>query len=274
MSFKSLEVKDYLREPHVLKGYRPSTPDVGSCMRSLFWVHNQTWDIWTHIIGILIYVGLCIHCFSIEWSSIFLEGWTQNHLYLFGMYFGGVFICFGSSVLFHLFKCHSEPWHDVLLAFDQSGIVIVFTTSSIYLNYYGLYCFPTGRLFSMLRTGCVSAMLLYLIWSRDKAKYRMLGFLILFISEIFSMTWMSFTTNYWGMMRGLMRTYLAYFVGFFFYTTKFPESRYPGSFDIHFKSHSLWHTAIVIGAINFYVVVLECFEWHMQTRSCDASHFT
>lgn len=39
--------------------------------------------------------------------------------------------------------------------------------------------------------------------------------------------------------------YLMYGIGFAFYLSKFPESRWPGKFDIWFHSHQWWHVFVV-----------------------------
>lgn len=52
-------------------------------------------------------------------------------------------------------------------------------------------------------------------------------------------------------LNGILLMLLSYAIGFFFYSTRFPESRFPGKFDIWFHSHQWWHVLVFVGALNF-----------------------
>ncbi len=51
---------------------------------------------------------------------------------------------------------------------------------------------------------------------------------------------------------------LFYLIGFLFYYTRFPESKYPGRFDYYFHSHTIWHCFVSFG----------CYSWY-----CGLTHF-
>jgi predicted membrane channel-forming protein YqfA (hemolysin III family) len=55
---KITEVDDYYRgNPFILTGYRAKTTFLG-CLKSLLVLHNETINIWSHLLGFLFFVGL------------------------------------------------------------------------------------------------------------------------------------------------------------------------------------------------------------------------
>lgn len=123
------KVKEYLREPFILYGYRTESNSFLKSFWGLFEWHNQTGEIWSHFLSLIIYFFLGLTCLQ-EVPK------TSHDIFIFLTYFFGVFICFGTSTVFHLFGNYSKSVRTILLAFDRSGIVIVFLTSTIFLNWY------------------------------------------------------------------------------------------------------------------------------------------
>ena len=55
---KITEVDDiYRSNPFILTGYRDKTTFLG-CLKSLLVLHNETINIWTHLLGFLFFVGI------------------------------------------------------------------------------------------------------------------------------------------------------------------------------------------------------------------------
>jgi adiponectin receptor len=51
---------------YILRGYRINFNTKKKICRSLFLLHNETVNVWSHIIGVFVFIGLMI------WSSAFL----------------------------------------------------------------------------------------------------------------------------------------------------------------------------------------------------------
>lgn len=49
---------------YVKQGYRPSTKSFQDCFKSVFRWHNETGNIWTHLIGFAVLVALAVFTFS------------------------------------------------------------------------------------------------------------------------------------------------------------------------------------------------------------------
>lgn len=67
----ALDVPLYLREPFIVRGYRPESHAIGPCLTSVFQWHNQTCDIWSHLLGFLSYLLLGIHYFRVEHKWVY-----------------------------------------------------------------------------------------------------------------------------------------------------------------------------------------------------------
>ena len=70
------------------------------------------------------------------------------------------------------------------------------------------------------------------------------------------------------LLRRFGGTYLAYGIGMGLYLSHWPERVWPGRFDYIGKSHQLWHLCVVVGAVNFYALVLECFDAYLHHAPC------
>jgi adiponectin receptor len=57
---------------------------------------------------------------------------------------------------------------------------------------------------------------------------------------------------------------LIYGIGAFFFATRFPESRWPGKFDIFFSSHQIFHVLVVMGSMVHFAGVWDAYRWQYQ----------
>lgn len=53
-----------------------------------------------------------------------------------------------------------------------------------------------------------------------------------------------------------------YGCGAFFFATRFPESMWPGKFDIWFSSHQIFHVLVVVGSIVHLAGVWDAYSWN------------
>lgn len=57
---------------------------------------------------------------------------------------------------------------------------------------------------------------------------------------------------------------IIYGVGAFFFATRFPESKWPGKFDIFLSSHQIFHVLVVMGSVVHFAGVLDTYRWHYE----------
>lgn len=122
-----LKDNDYL-----LHGHRPPMPSFRACFGSIFRIHTETGNIWTHLLGgwQILYVGkrvaipgvqltflffspsglilfLCLGTLTMLRPNMYFMAPLQEKV-VFGMFFLGAVLCLSFSWLFHTVYCHSE----------------------------------------------------------------------------------------------------------------------------------------------------------------------
>jgi len=222
---------------------------------SVFYVHNETVNIWSHIIGVL---GFSWWLWATYADKVAAE--SLAHRIAFVVSTLVTIGAFASSVVYHTFKCHSPHAYNLCLLFDYSGIifcVLGVTTSSIYIGY---HCFPLPRdlyigIMALLSLALAVSIVIPLFapptfhvnWSDVRTKlltlFACFGFIPLvhwiYLNGLYSTTVALFTWR-------LLSAYALLGVGFFFWHFKIPERFFIGSFDIWVRFSRRRPSSIVI----------------------------
>lgn len=125
----------------LLTGYRATSNSYISSIRSLFYLHNESVNIWSHLLGAILFLLLGIFLRSIVIPRYPIA--SQADLVAFTCFFGGAVACLGMSATYHALSNHSEEvarWGNKL---DYSGIVLLIVGSYVPALYYGFFCQPT-----------------------------------------------------------------------------------------------------------------------------------
>ena len=72
--------------------------------------HNETLNIWSHLIGSLIFVYYLLVTINLNPENDLKSEFPLNSVEkwpLYALCLGAIF-CYGSSTLYHMFQCHSE----------------------------------------------------------------------------------------------------------------------------------------------------------------------
>nr|CAD7610651.1 unnamed protein product [Timema genevievae] len=91
-----LQDNDYLHA-----GHRPPLPSFYACFKSIFRIHTETGNIWTHLLGCVAFIGVATYFLS-------QPTMTLEEKLVFGAFFVGAIVCLGMSSAFHTVHCHSE----------------------------------------------------------------------------------------------------------------------------------------------------------------------
>ena len=86
----------------LISGHRQPMPSVKQCFASIFRLHTETVNIWTHLLGTLFFVVVGVYFMSRPSSEVHLE-----KKLIFGAFFLGAIICLMCSTLYHTLYCHS-----------------------------------------------------------------------------------------------------------------------------------------------------------------------
>jgi adiponectin receptor len=130
----------YGENPFILSGYRPVFDAVTPCFSSWFYLHNQTGNIFTHLIpGLLSLVlnGAFGRWFGHHYPDASLADRAVFHVYL-----TACALCFGVSATYHTMLCHSRDLADLWIRLDYVSISILILGSFVPQLYVTFNCEP------------------------------------------------------------------------------------------------------------------------------------
>jgi hypothetical protein len=127
-------VEECLRFPFIDYGYR-DTKSFRDTFFTLFSFHNETMNIWSHLIGFF--------CVLVAGYHVAAEMMSTKDLHIFEMIAFETFIvcaalCLLLSAVYHWFGCISEAYHNCLLRVDITGVGLLVAGSYFPAVYYGM----------------------------------------------------------------------------------------------------------------------------------------
>lgn len=146
----------YGHNPYIRTGYRPVTPSASLCLSSLLHLHNETANIYSHLIPAtmaLLFNALLYAYFSTSFPK---STWADQ--LVFHIYLTTSVVCFGMSSAYHTLLCHSAHVTDLWARLDYVAIVFQILGSFISGIYIGFYCEPQLQklYWSMVRLQCTT----------------------------------------------------------------------------------------------------------------------
>lgn len=91
---------------HIHSGYRPASNSYRKSLASLTHLHNETVNIYTHLIGAVL--ALLAGGYAYGTLKPRYEQATQQDVLVFACFFGGAVSCLGMSAAYHTISNHSE----------------------------------------------------------------------------------------------------------------------------------------------------------------------
>jgi len=240
---------------------------------SLGYLHNETVNIYTHLIGAIISIIASAVLYQVLEPRY--ETATKEDIFVFGCFFFGAACCLGMSATYHTISNHSAEvvkWGNQL---DYLGIVILIWGSFIPSIYYGFYS-DAG----MIRTYC--AMITTIgagtaaVTTSPKFRlpqwrpFRAMMFVAMGLSAVFPVAQGVRTLGVDYMNKTIALPWLVthgilYIVGATIYATRIPERWSPGSFDIWGNSHQIFHVLVLIAAGTHLTGLIKAFDYrHSQ----------
>lgn len=124
----------------IVRGYRQTSNSYWGSVGSLWYLHNEFVNIWTHLLGAL---GFTVGGFFLHFViAPRYESASDSDVLVFACFFLGAFLCLGMSATYHTLCNHSPEvakWGNKL---DYTGIVFLIVGSYVPALYYGLFCHP------------------------------------------------------------------------------------------------------------------------------------
>ena len=242
--------------PFIFYGYRIHHSYM-DCFLSMFKMHNETANIWTHLLS---FVGF----FSLTFVLFFEESKVLHEGAILLLFMLSTMVCFISSTVYHLFNCHSEEACKCMFKIDLFGITFQMLSGMICGTYYMFhdFIFLRNLYFSLFLFLSLSALIFTFVPIFISEKFvivRIIIFSTLFISAFMSCihwTVIARIEEVEVISKYTLSAFSFVFSGFLFYLSKFPESYYQSKMvDFYFQSHTLWHICVTGSAISYYLML-------------------
>ncbi|RYO25913.1 hypothetical protein AA0111_g8468 [Alternaria arborescens] len=273
------EVQAWQRDNEYLRNhYRSTTGSYRECLKSLSYLHNQTGNIYTHLIGAVVILSYGIYAYN-SVSARYVTA-DINDLLAFGVFIGSAVACFGISATFHMFGNHSSAVYHTWLQLDLYGIFILIVGTVYSGTYYGFYC---ERQYWMLYSVGITTIVTGAATLCSIPRFRTPKWRWARATLFCAIGWsgavpMTHAAQSFGIEQAdkqmgwwlMICEGLCYITGAFIYAVRFPERFRPGLFDIWGCSHQIFHLCAVGGAAWHLVALLKAFDYNHDpaTRRC------
>ncbi|KAJ7202860.1 hemolysin-III related-domain-containing protein, partial [Mycena pura] len=278
--------------PAIQTGYRRLTYSWLGCFESLSWWHNETVNIWSHLLGALGVVAayiLLFHSTSQPQSAPEFAGipapfaaiypfsiTSKDDATLLGIFFLGAIVCFSCSAVFHSSLCHSQPVARYMNRVDYFGILALGTVNYFPTFHYAFFCAPRLRNLYIALMSLSGSTGIYLACSPTYAtpQYRRMR-----TYTFFACGWVviiPFVHAIWrygvrpptpscaprlGLQNTVARGQRIYLIP----SERFPECRWPGRFDLVGSSHQIFHVCSLLAVWAHYAAVVVGFRhWRVE----------
>jgi len=255
--------------PFLLSGYREDTLySFKKCFISMFKLHNDTWNIWTHLIGSFIHAYLIYE--TLYFSSV-KDAELESKI-VFILFLGLTSFCLFISAIYHLFRTYSVLAYIVLLTCDVSCIAFQLYGSSFMLLFFELGCFPQRRriyLYFITLLGILTAISVPFLVKYRKTSLRTFLFIVFACTGLVGWIDHFFLVggqlNFYNIhtLKQIGFTYGWLVLGLVIRRVKLPEILWPGTFDVWFASHQLFHVTNVLGSTSLYWGYRKLFDWEI-----------
>eukprot|EP00298_Acanthocystis_sp_HF-20_P006010 c15997_g2_i1.p1 GENE.c15997_g2_i1~~c15997_g2_i1.p1 ORF type:complete len:312 (+),score=80.60 c15997_g2_i1:72-1007(+) len=234
---------------------------------SFFMLHNETLNVWTHVIPIPYIIWKSYQTIQTE-----LKDANQTDIGCFILFTTATVFAFFSSATYHLFRCISSETNNLLLRFDIAGILMMIAACYIPAlsfafgcNDYNYFLIYSICIYSL---GILSAGIILTQKSFEKNFTLIAPPVTMVLVSIVPI--LHFVLTHQGdpviydFFLVLSLSLACYGVGLGFYIYYFPE-RYlqPGYCDLFLHSHVLWHIFVVFGALAHYRVLSVLYQWKL-----------
>ncbi|CAG8950711.1 hypothetical protein HYFRA_00002921 [Hymenoscyphus fraxineus] len=258
---------------YIHSGYRPESNSFLKSFASLGYLHNESVNIYSHLLGGLAFIVIGLFLYT-EIAPRY-ETANSADIIVFGCFFVGAALCLGMSGTYHAISNHSPLVSKFGNKLDYVGIVFMITGSFIPSIYYGFYCHPHLQetywtMICSLGAGCTAASILERFRTPAWRPYRATMFSAMGLSGVFpvlhglEMYGIENMKERMGLMWVLLQG-VFYIMGAALYAGRFPERSWPGKFDIWGSSHQLFHVLVVMaGASHLYGLVV-AFDYNHRT---------
>lgn len=252
--------------PYIIRGYR-FTQTYADCVYSLVRVHNETCNIWTHLVGFFVMLGLafCHLPTTLSWRN----SSTMDRITLV-VFLVAAMKCLVCSAVWHTFSGIARvKMKKNFACVDYTGITVLIAASILTTEYTALYCNSTARTVYMAVTagcGIGGAMFTWMpSFDRKESRVKRIVFFVSFavagLLGFLHAAWYHGLTETFLFYLPVFKSLACYGCGVIIYSFLIPERWCPGGiFDYFGMSHNLWHISVFGGIYYHYIATVNLLE--------------
>ncbi|CCE61149.1 hypothetical protein TPHA_0A00640 [Tetrapisispora phaffii CBS 4417] len=254
----------------IIQGYVRETNSWFKCFHSLSYFHNESINIYTHLIPGLVYFIMLLFYTDLLVVPSFPSTTIMDYIVI-DFYLLGAFICLVGSSCFHCLKQHSEDQSNFWSKIDYVGIICLISCSLISLLYYGYFDhFIYFKVFTLITLILATICTVCVLDERFNAKnFRPIraGFFVVFAtSAVIPICTGLIKFDYVEVINRIQLRFVGwetffYVVGALLYGYRIPEIFAPGRFDLVGSSHQIFHVMVVIGSLFHLKAVIGSYEF-------------
>ncbi|KAF2218861.1 hemolysin-III related-domain-containing protein [Elsinoe ampelina] len=230
---------------YIITGYRGATYSYRKALTSLGYLHNQTGNIFTHLLAIPALVILAVLVYHVRHIST-----DPVDRLIIAIFVVGVSTCFLLSTCFHTFSCHSAPVEQLWVRVDFLGIIIITAATFVAGEYYFFFCEHIRMGIHMAVTISLSVLAITVLLTPrlQGPKHRTLRLVCFCLMGVSGFVPMIDSLAHYGWDHSKRYSIVYYLiemllevVGAVLYGCRLPERFAPGRFDMWGHSHQFFH---------------------------------
>ncbi|KAI9831585.1 MAG: hypothetical protein M1819_004817 [Sarea resinae] len=268
------DLPHWMQDNHYIRGsYRPVSNSYLGSFASLGYLHNESVNIYSHLLGAIVFSIISVFLYNILEPRYATS--SRADVIAFGCFFLGVAVCLGMSATYHAISNHSPEVSRFGNKLDYIGIVFLITGSFVPSIYYGFYCHPTlyklyWTMISSLGFGCAVVSSLNRFRTPQWRTFRASMFVALGLSAVIPVLHgldmygveglEARMALFWVILQGSL-----YIIGAAIYAARIPERIRPGAFDVFGSSHQIFHFLVVAAAASHLIGLIKAFDYNHRT---------
>ncbi|CAK3921042.1 related to membrane s, contain hemolysin III domain [Lecanosticta acicola] len=274
------DLPTWMQDNHYIQsGYRQPSNSYSKSAASIGYLHNESVNIWTHLIGAVL-AGIAANVLFLAAKPRFQMA-TSEDVMVFSCFFAGAVGCLAMSATYHTISNHSEAVARFGNRLDYIGIIFLEWGSFIPSIYYGFASDPglVKVYWSMITTigaGTLVVIMHPMFRSPAWRPFRAFMFVAMGLSAVVPVLHGLQMYGYRRLEQQIGLTWLVsqgalYILGAVLYAARVPERFSPGSFDIWGSSHQIFHVLVVLAAASHLVGLMKAFDYEHSLRTSASS---
>lgn len=264
--------------PHIVKGYRFSESKI-ECVRSVFGISNESVNIWSHAIGLIIVLAIAFHFYP---TSVNFSVSTKTDVFIAAVFFFAACKCLVCSTMWHTMNSVADQTLlERFACVDYTGISLLIAASIMTTEYTAFYCEPISRCIYMAATATLGVGGVIFPWHptfnrSDLAWARVAFYVTLAATGFAPVAQLNYTRGAdwaWEFYAPITKSVTVYLIGALVYASKVPERWFPGAFDYFGGSHNLWHVAVLGGILFHYMAMQKFFAFAFARAENGCTNF-